>query len=68
MTYNENLFIPQGWQCPICKRVYSPTTSLCLYCGNEHHKTNTITLETQGIFGNMRDFTQKEREENETDN
>lgn len=24
---------PQGWQCPICKRVYSPTTPLCFYCG-----------------------------------
>lgn len=23
----------QGWQCPICKRVYSPTTPMCWYCG-----------------------------------
>ena len=22
----------QGWQCPCCKRVYSPTTVMCLYC------------------------------------
>ena len=27
-------FAPQGWQCPICKRVYSPTTPMCFYCGN----------------------------------
>lgn len=27
-------FAPQGWQCPICKRVYSPTTPMCYYCGN----------------------------------
>lgn len=27
-------FAPQGWQCPICKRVYSPTTFMCYYCGN----------------------------------
>ena len=27
-------FAQQGWQCPICKRVYSPTTPMCYYCGN----------------------------------
>ena len=27
-------FAPQGWQCPVCKRVYSPTTPMCYYCGN----------------------------------
>ena len=27
-------FALQGWQCPICKRVYSPTTPMCYYCGN----------------------------------
>lgn len=26
--------VQQGWQCPICKRVYSPTTMMCMYCGN----------------------------------
>ena len=26
---------PQGWQCPICGRVYSPTTPMCWYCGNQ---------------------------------
>jgi len=25
-------FIPQGWECPKCKRVYSPTTSMCSNC------------------------------------
>lgn len=25
---NEN-FAQQGWQCPICKRVYSPMTAMC---------------------------------------
>lgn len=28
---------PQGWQCPICKRVYSPTTPCCFYCGGGGH-------------------------------
>lgn len=25
----------QGWQCPICKKVYSPSTPWCYYCGGE---------------------------------
>lgn len=29
--YSTN-FIPQGWECPKCKRVYSPTTSMCAHC------------------------------------
>ena len=23
----------QGWICPKCTRVYSPTTTMCFYCG-----------------------------------
>ena len=34
-------FAPQGWQCPICKRVYSPTTPMCYYCGNGTTVTST---------------------------
>ena len=30
----EGLFASQGWQCPLCKRVYSPYTPMCYYCGN----------------------------------
>lgn len=34
-----NPILPQdvrkGWQCPICGRVYSPTTTMCFYCGNK---------------------------------
>lgn len=33
---------PHGWQCPICKRVYSPTTPCCFYCG-ESMKVDVIT-------------------------
>jgi len=25
--------VQQGWQCPICNRVYSPFTMMCYYCG-----------------------------------
>jgi len=27
-----NLLIQQGWQCPCCQRVYSPTTPMCFTC------------------------------------
>lgn len=36
-------FAQQGWQCPICKRVYSPSTMMCFYCGE-----NTV-ISTGGI-------------------
>ena len=32
----------QGWICPKCGRVYSPTTSMCFYCGNE-----TVTVSSE---------------------
>ena len=28
-----------GWECPKCGRVYSPTQSMCLYCGNDTLKS-----------------------------
>ena len=36
-------FAQQGWQCPICKRVYSPFTPMCWYCGNDKQTTVTST-------------------------
>lgn len=36
-------FAQQGWQCPICKRVYSPFTPMCWYCGNGKQTTVTST-------------------------
>lgn len=36
-------FAPQGWQCPICKRVYSPTYPWCIFCGGETVTTTTTT-------------------------
>lgn len=33
----------QGWQCPVCKRIYSPRQEMCLYCGpNEKNKTVNV--------------------------
>ena len=41
-------FAPQGWQCPICGRVYSPTTPMCWYCGNGETVTTTnVTIKDQ---------------------
>ena len=28
----QTSFIPQGWECPKCKRVYSPNTIMCSHC------------------------------------
>lgn len=38
--YNIGL-VQQGWQCPICKRIYSPLTMMCFYCNNGSTKTST---------------------------
>ena len=43
--YETPMFAPQGWQCPICHRVYSPTTPMCFSCGNaEVVTTNKIEV------------------------
>lgn len=43
VDYSEPSFAPQGWQCPICKRVYSPSTTMCFSCGNTEEMTTTTT-------------------------
>lgn len=42
---NSN-FAQQGWQCPICKRVYAPNTPMCWYCGGESVITTTNTFKS----------------------
>lgn len=32
----------QGWQCPICKRVYSPFVQMCLHCGKKETQVTTL--------------------------
>lgn len=38
-------FPQQGWQCPVCKRVYSPTVTMCFTCPSTF--TTTYTPFTQ---------------------
>ena len=42
----NEIIAQQGWQCPICKRVYSPQTMMCFYCGGECKTTTTTAFET----------------------
>lgn len=35
-------FTPQGWECPKCHRVYSPTTMMCIACP-QYTKGETTT-------------------------
>ena len=37
------MYVPQGWQCPICKRVYSPMTPSCYFCPEKMDITITTT-------------------------
>ena len=39
---NDFNFIAQGWECPKCKRVYSPTTTMCIACP-QYTKSVTTT-------------------------
>ena len=34
----------QGWICPKCGRVFSPSTPMCLYCGKETLPPQVLTL------------------------
>lgn len=33
----------QGWVCPCCRRVYSPSTPMCFSCGNQTVQPATTT-------------------------
>ena len=54
MTFDSG-YAPQGWQCPICKRVYSPLTPMCWYCGEAGAtKTYTTTNATTNTNANAK--------------
>ena len=35
--YNDG-YVPQGWQCPKCKRIYSPELPTCIFCNNDRQE------------------------------
>lgn len=41
-------FVQQGWQCPICGRVYSPFTPMCYSCGGEQKIETNTKVNCQG--------------------
>ena len=65
--YEYEMTAPQGWICPKCGRVYSPTTIMCICCGGievTDHTTASIdwtknTTTTQA--GTKREWTNEER-------
>lgn len=58
-------YVPQGWQCPICKRVYSPTTMMCMYCGEEGA---TKIYTTTSATGTIKVFDWNKEQEDGNDN
>lgn len=48
--WDEAIFAPHGWQCPICKRVYSPAIPMCLYCSdNNRTKTDDLIMKKDSV-------------------
>lgn len=39
------MMIEQGWQCPICKRIYNPRQEMCLYCGGNNTSSQSTSPE-----------------------
>ena len=39
----NGMFAAQGWQCPCCSRVYSPTMPMCLHCGPDKQTVEATT-------------------------
>ena len=42
-----------GWVCPTCKRVFSPFTTMCPYCGGNHGRDFVVTAETSEYVTNV---------------
>lgn len=41
-----------GWVCPTCRRVFSPFTTMCPYCGN-HGRDFVVTANTSEFVTNV---------------
>ena len=42
----DKIGIQQGWQCPLCKRIYAPFVTECFYCPESGEKMMTTTTGT----------------------
>lgn len=47
---NYATFIPQGWECPRCHRVYSPSQPFCLYCNDKRITYRSTTAIPTWIY------------------
>lgn len=41
--------IQQGWQCPVCKRIFSPFVMECSYCGGGTVASNHTVCNHQWV-------------------
>lgn len=39
----------QGWQCPVCKKIYAPNIPECLHCNNVETELKTTAGKTLTI-------------------
>ena len=39
----DTIGIQQGWQCPLCKRIYAPFVTECFYCPRSGEQIMTTT-------------------------
>ena len=52
-------FIPRGWMCPVCGRVYAPDFPFCTSCGGNDKTVTTDHVIVGDTPGTMKDlFTQ----------
>lgn len=42
-----------GWVCPTCRRVFSPFTTMCPYCGGNHARDFVVTANTSEFVTNV---------------
>jgi len=42
-NWPERIFMPQGWECPKCGRVYAPAMIMCPYCGKDQKEVAGTT-------------------------
>ena len=46
---NNELFIQQGWQCPVCGRVMGPSALWCYWCADKQTTAvSNVTVRTVG--------------------